>query len=111
MEILVLWDVQRVTGTEVVSSNLLHVEDSQDPVIDRKIMHESTWNFRMLTTTTVNIFIWRKSRPLEQDIVKLEAHRRGGRQFVGQRNCNLHIFSISGLTQDFCLLDAAEMYN
>lgn len=41
MQILVLRDAEWITWTVVVASNLLHVEDSQDPVTNRQIMHES----------------------------------------------------------------------
>lgn len=32
MNLPVLWDVEWVTGVVIVASNLLHVENSQDPV-------------------------------------------------------------------------------
>lgn len=41
MRILVLRDAEWITWTVVVASNLLHVEDSQDPVTNQQIMHES----------------------------------------------------------------------
>lgn len=41
MQILVLRDAEWITWTVVVASNLLHVEDSQDPVTNQQIMHES----------------------------------------------------------------------
>lgn len=35
-----LWDVEWITGVVVVASNLLHVENSQDPLNEKNIINE-----------------------------------------------------------------------
>lgn len=105
MRILVLRDAEWITWTVVVASNLLHVEDSQDPVTNQQIMHESLGILGVqFLPLYIDLFIWLKSRPLKKDVVKLEADGRGGRQLIGHGDGDLDIFSISGLTQHFRLL-------
>lgn len=49
-----------------------------------------------------------RGRPLEEDVVELEADGGGGRQLIGQGDGDLDVFSISGLTQHFRLLETTQ---
>lgn len=94
-----LWDVEWIIGVVIVASNLLHVENSQDPVgaKQKKVCK------RLYSDVYDNIDA--ETSPSEYEVVKLDAHRRCGWQFICQGDSDLNLLPHPCLTVEHSLLN------